>query len=802
MYIKLDKKLIVSAEKIDLATNTNTQTSLNEIKNLLENLPYLYSLFESISIQKLILQNNTIRFLYKDRVFYVDSDFITIDAQVKPWEDSIEFFIEYMKLKDYEIQLNGNLKIFLKNKTINFQGQFNTFNIDGNLNARLENNILYYRLSTGKFTTLKPFMDYLSNKINLDALIGDWIYKKIVASEYKLDNLEGKFNLETNEFYPNLMSGKAQAKNVVVKFDKNAPVVIADDINIKLKNNELLFDIKKASYEGKDVSNSDVYIDHLMSKGVGINIDIKADTMLDESIHKTLKAFDIDIPIVQTSGTTKTNVLLDIRFDPLDVKSYKGTFNLVDSNISISGVPMYSKKATVILDNNLVHVKNSNLKHNSLFDINTTGQFDINKGLYSSKNNINSLNINLGENEVINLKDFKTNATLELKKDEVDIDLKKLNTLLKFKENKNEFSIYKVDNLYNYSSIMQKLELNNANINIKTKDFTLFNIYANLQGVNLPLSKNGKKIKDIEVNITTDGKKFKLESLDKKIILEQKENLDIKIEDLDIEVDTTKINTQETLKDMNIIGINSNLIDSNTSRKLISDYFALNTIDGNITLNTYLINHKIFYNKTKSKLLIQAKNLNDIFVNSLLAKNSFKDGNFSLDINGSDHENFTGNFIAQDTTIKGISLYNNIIAFINTIPSLVTLKNPGFNENGYGVKNILIHFTRNDNILSFDKILLDGDSTDVIGSGTADLSTNNLNLHLQIEVLKSLSSVVQKIPVVGYIFLGDDGKIFTQIDVKGTLDKPEITTNVLKDTAISPYNIIKRTIQSPIQIFK
>jgi len=57
-------------------------------------------------------------------------------------------------------------------------------------------------------------------------------------------------------------------------------------------------------------------------------------------------------------------------------------------------------------------------------------------------------------------------------------------------------------------------------------------------------------------------------------------------------------------------------------------------------------------------------------------------------------------------------------------------------------------------------------------------------------------------PVLNYIILGKDGKLHTTVDIKGTIDKPQVTTNILSNTAASPLGILKRTIETPFKPFQ
>lgn len=802
LYIKLDKKLIVSVDAIDIDIQSKKNSSLEELHDITNKLPYLYGFFKSITIHNLIYDNKVIHFLYKDEVFYVDSNFLTINARIRDWEDSIEVEIQQMTLKDFHLKLKGNLQAKLKEKLFDFRGNFTTFNINGGVELRVDNGKLFYRLNTKKFTTLKPFMDFLSKKVELEPLIADWIYKKIVADQYQLHNIEGKFDLNTFDFYPNLMKGKASAKNAIVKFDKNAPSALVNELDVILEKDQLIFDVKKAEYQGKDVTNTKVHIYNLMTIGAGIVVDINANTILDDSIHSVLHAFDIKVPITQTAGATEANVKIDIKFLPFGVESYSGYFKINDANITLSGLPMYSKSGYIELDNGMIYLKDVNLKYDTIFDVYTTGDLNLSNGFYKSDNQINSLHVNFDSLDLLHVEDVNSTATMQLQKDGTSIYIDNFKTNLEFLTNNNKITVEQLDLIYPYSKLMKDIGIQYGDLEIDTNNFANYAIKAKLKNMNLPLQKDGKQLKAVDLRITTDGKNLELISTDKKIKISKKEDLKLTIKDIDITFDSSKAEETVDFGKLTVVGINSNIIDTNSTLKIPSNRFVYELDGKNMTFNNKLFSQTIFMEQSDKALYVTSENLTDLFVNSVLGKNVFENGSFELHVDGNNTQHLDGTFTADNTTIKGMTFYNNLMAFIHTIPSLVTFKNPGFNDDGYEVDNALIDFRRDGDILTINEANIHGKSADIRASGTLNLKTDEIDITLQISVFKNLSSIVKSIPIVNYIVLGKDGKMYTHVNVKGTLSDPKIKTNVIQDTALSPIGIIKRTIETPFKIFK
>ena len=803
LYIKLDKKLILNIGTIDIDTQSKEESSLEEINRLITKLPYIHEFFKLISVQNIIFNNNTIHFLYKSDMFHIDSDFLTIDTHVKALKDStIELDIKRMILKDFEVEVKGILQANLKEELFNFKGDFSIFNIDGEAELRVYNRELFYRLNTQTFNTLEPFMDFIVTKVDIQPLAADWIYKRIVAKQYKLNNLEGKFNLDTLEFYPYLMRGGASVKNAVVKFDKKAPSALVSKLDIILKNNQLIFDTKKAEYQGKDITNTKIHIYNLMTKGSGIILDINADTMLDDSIHAILHAFNIEIPITQTSGTTTANVKLNIQFYPLGVIHHSGSFKVTDADINLVGVPMHSKTGFIELDNSMIYLKNVNLKYGNIFDIDTSGDFNLTTRIYKSSNKINSLHVGLDELTLLDIEDFNTTATMQTDDNRTTIYIDGLKTELKFLSNNNIISAEKLNLIYPHSPFMKDIGIKNGTLKIDTLDFQNYEIVANLKNLNLPLRENGNKVEELDLKIEINEEIVEAISSDKKIKFTNLGGKKLTIENIDIAFDFSKQQESADMDQMAFIGINSNIIDTNSTFKVLSHHFSY-LVDGeNSFFNSKFFSQNISLSRTKNRLSLEGQNLTSMFINTLFTKKIFDGGIFELHADGKNSRDLNGTFKINNSTIKGIIFYNNLMAFIQTIPSLITFQNPGFNEDGFKVTSGFVDFSKDKDTLIINRLKMKGESADVAGSGTINLKTKKLDINLQIGVLKNLTRIVDAIPIANYILLGEDGKMYTNIKVSGTLEDPKMKTYAIQDTFLTPLEIIKRALETPIKILQ
>ncbi len=801
LYIKLDKKLIVSANEIKIQRNSKSKTSINEIYKLTNYFRYLNPIFQSIALKNIKYNNEIVSLLYKDNIFYFHSKYLTIDAIISISKKIVDVNLKQMILKDYGIELNGKLALNLKNYIYDYDGKFSLLNIDGQLKAKMEKNRVYYKLQTSSFKSLEPIMKYLKSKVFIEPIARDWIYKKIKAKEYKLNYLNGMFDLKTGEFFPLLMNGSATAKDATVKFNPHVQAAHVKVIKAKLENNTLTLNLTKPTYEKKNIKINDIHIYNILTSKSGIVVNLSSNTLLDIYVHNILKAFKINLPIDQFSGHNKSNIILNVVFRPYSI-NIKGTFIIKNSNFKLGRVNLFTKYAKIRLDNYKVFLDNSNLSYKKLFDINTTGMFQTNKKTYNGKVDINSLLIKIKNSPILDI--YKLNnqsVSINFESNKSIFLLSDLATKLSFEKDQNRFEINDISKYKNYSYFIKDYNLSRGKLDILTKDFKNYKANLKLFNVQTPFIYKNKKIKNLDINILTNDDKIKAYTSDKKLQLFYDKKLVINIFDLNIMTNEIKSNKNKNLNmQVNGKGVNFKNLDFNST--ILSNHFTMN-IDKNSTkfISIYK-NSQIGYESNAKNFSFEASKLNSHFIDKAFNSNIFKDGSFEISAKGDNKEIFDGKFIIKNSTLKDFSLFNNIMATINTIPSLVLFKNPNFNENGFVIKNGTIVFRKINNIISFNQIKLHGFNTDIFGSGYINMENKTINLDLEIRTLKDISNFMKNIPIVGYIMLGENKSISTNIEVSGPLKNPKIKTQILKDSLMSPLNIIKRTIESPLKIFQ
>lgn len=798
-YIKLDKKLIVSVQDVKIDKKENVKSSYEDVISYLDNIPLVNLLFESISIQKLHYKDNTIRLLFKEDVFYLDTKYVSLDSQIKKEGNEISLNISELFFKDYDTVLKGLLTLNFRKDEHTFKGTYEIKNLKGNLSLHVKNSLLSYELNVQKTSSIDSFMDFLNTKVKLEPEVSNWIYKYVRAKSYEIKYLKGQINLKTYNYYPKLIQAKGLVKDANITFHKDVPNASAREILLELKENKLNFALEGATYQKQTIEEPKVSIYNLLTSDTGIIIDINANTLLNTDIQKILHAYKIHIPLIQQSSTNKAHLMLNVDFIPSEIKEYQGEFDLQNSYAKFAGLDIFSKGGKIRMDNEVLTFQNVNMKYQNLFDITFSGILNTQTKHFDGDALIHSIDIDLKGTKLLHVKHFHTKVTFDIGEKDTTINLLDLNTSLTFNQKGGNFTLRDIKTLQKYSEVLKELDFTQATGTIQTEDYRHFNAEIAIKNFKTPLFyKNATPVRDFNLSIKTDTKNLSIQDSKTHLKLSYKNAFKISLNDYDIHTNFSS-EEQNLTKKISVYAKNSNIFDTNSSKKILSNSFKL-ILDKNMTRfeNDYK-KRKLFYEKKPNSIYIQAQKLPFDFVNALLGTHTLSKGEITFYSSGTNFKDLTGTIFVENTTIKDLKFFNNLMAFINTIPSLITFKSPKFNEDGYEIQAGFINFTRKDNKIIFKDIKLKGYSADIAGKGTLDLNSSKIDMDLQISTLKDVSSIINKIPLLNNIVLGKGGKIYTDITVKGTLDKPDIKTHILEDTIFTPVNIIKRTLQLPFK---
>lgn len=194
------------------------------------------------------------------------------------------------------------------------------------------------------------------------------------------------------------------------------------------------------------------------------------------------------------------------------------------------------------------------------------------------------------------------------------------------------------------------------------------------------------------------------------------------------------------------------------------------------------------------RFYVDGEGFNETFMKRLFSVGDISGGSFSFQGHGKT-DRFEGVMRVENAVLRDYKVLNNVLAFVNTVPSLATFSLPNYHSEGLPLKEGYAHIAYDRGIINVDNFTLDSPEMKISGEGRADVNTRTLSGKMTLKT--DLGSTLGKVPMVGYILFGDDGSIATTLNLSGSLDDPKVETAIAKEIVTAPFNILKRTVIYP-----
>jgi len=670
--------------------------------------------------------------------------------------------------------------------------------------------------ATGKFYTKKANFDYLGLNIdiedtliklnNYDVAIPQMKahYKNIananVTVRYNTKQATGKINFIfdkihiNNQQYLNTKNRKFHATYVI---SPNGDIINAEKSIWNLNNFEITFDPLKLPF---DLKNLEVTIPttYFSVKGIADGfITAKANIKdLTTNIKADLLHFKYtDIKLEQS------NTPLDIQYNKkLSIKSKRDIF------FSISGSPY--KINNLNLEFN---TKNITLKNTKLYVSNyITTQIQANYHIKDKR-----ADILLHNTTLINPKNKKRlyykknlNIILQHNNKNIKISSKELNADFLLLDDRWILKLNSLSAIARNSDFLRKYNLNDGKIKLYKKNEDKYtNFLAEINYKYKILTDLNKPIEYYKITGYITKKQVINATVNKNLTLKIADNININLQDSGISSEELLkfikfLSTVNTNKDKNTNNLKFTAINSyiylGHNRYVLADTMSLQYYKNIVTAQLQYQTGTAGFKFKDRKFHLYGQNFNDNFMEKLFTLSKFKGGSLDFSING-DFSDYEGTFFIKNTVIQDYIILNNVLAFINTVPSLATFSLPGYTKNGLLINNAYMKFHLKDHIFDISDIYIGSKEIKIFGQGKASVKYNNIDitLGLKTDIAKNLS----KIPVVGYLIF--DGKtLSTTLKITGKLTDPKVQTMLARDVVAAPLNIIQRTLTLPYHLLK
>lgn len=234
-------------------------------------------------------------------------------------------------------------------------------------------------------------------------------------------------------------------------------------------------------------------------------------------------------------------------------------------------------------------------------------------------------------------------------------------------------------------------------------------------------------------------------------------------------------------------------------RKLLADKITLEYRDGKGTLLLLHGEGTISLDSEGKSFSLTGKKLNDVFMNGLFPGSEFHGGRMSVVAKGASWDDFTAIVKIRNTVLKDFKTLNNILAMINTIPALVTFGLPSYSTTGLDVDRIVAGIKMSDGVATFETLGLDSSEMTIRGTGWIDVKKQILDMDWNL--ITAAKKNVSKIPLMGYILVGEKKQPSIAVKLSGGLFDPKVEYSAFEEVASLPFQILYRTLALPAHLF-
>ncbi len=847
LYIKLDKKLTLKAKRVILPT-AKASPSFQSVDKTFDQINYLLTFFDTIALDEVRFSNNRIAIGYADQRLHITTKAYEIVGGLHRNKRIISAHIDSLHLVQHDINITGDLHYDIKKEKLSTSGHFRGFGIDGGFEASKRGEEIVFALHTKQFENLRRVIDLFST---LSPAVRSWIVDRIEAKHYTLQTFSGRGKLDkAGAFHLDTQSlqGEALLEQVKIHFQEGLDPIVAKKLHIHYHEGGLYFGLDAPIYKRIDLAGSTIAIPGLTKGQAHLQLDLKLKAPVDSEVEKILQSYHIDLPIRHTGHYAK--VVLKINL-PLKKRTQakRGKVKVFVHVDLEKGVARYGR-ILLPIEKGWVAYDTTQADPLEIHATLTQGDLKIGKvilpllsgKLHYTHNKIALHQVHLKEPWIDAIVDgsvdpFAKKAKLSAMIKALEIGTKKryvalykkrvpllldyrngvvidIPTLdLQIKGEKQGVTIYakRLERLKSYIKVLP-FDIEGGRLKVRIGKHQTYDLAGELKSRSgFFYEKRGACLSRIPFDVHITPKGVVVEAFAKRLrYVVDRHRIDIR----GLHVDLKKLlqlyrspkrkhatQKRNTLLPKKLIIIGKNSTIRYGKYRLVTDSYDVTlTSDGSIEAIGSTDGNIVKFSKRGAHFALEALRVTDRLLHPLIHFRGLQGGRYSISLKGNPDTQMQGHIIVEGGVLKDFKAYNNALAFLNTIPALATLQDPGFSNDGFKIEAGVIDYHHRGDKVWLDSIYIKGGSATIAGTGSIDLKRERLDVSLAIRTARELGKIVGNLPLLGYIIMGKDKSLTLGLKVKGTISHPKVETSALKGILFLPLEILKRTLESPAHI--
>lgn len=864
LYLKIDKKLILEADELILPADTAPAEPGRIVKQLRRGFLALYFI-ERIHIKQIQTPKGPVGIHYKKGLFTVTHERGEAVAQLGWMDPGIAFELKTLTYADANLTaegrgffnpltgwffadagyassaLSGSLNVWgdtqsaslrfgrnrfsaggieggfhgtaeidLKTNEWRFEGDIQALSIEGELHLVSQGGKTRASLLNATAKTLGPLAEFLP----IGEAYRPWVYGFITAEHYEAKEFSLDIDLLGGGALYDTIYLDAFALGGSIRFHPDLEAADAPRIEVSIANDALHIFTREGTFSTQP---ADAYfnIEHLSSNQTRMmTLQINTPALFDESIRTLLATYGASVEVDQSSGENDTffELTADLSTHGHGVSTYaSGTAR--NAETVLYGIPLYMDELSLEVKGDQIAIRDANLTLPDLGTLNASGTIDAAGRHFDLQAQVG--HITLLDGLAVDMTGAQTTVWGEWDAVSFTMGLPGFGTAVHAENDQIILTVSDLSLLKPHVPLMDLLGLTGGDLKLThaqgrtTADF-------NIQFNNPVLFTGNTPVTQTRGRLERENGSFLLSLLEGRVLIEKDANLIRgKINRLEVDAGVIEAFVKQH-KNRFAFGSPKPGSDAETryfifgnqtairyrNQRLGTEWFSLHIdgdrLDGQIKQG----NSALAISRNKSDVTLRGEKIGTAWVKDLTGMN-MTGGTWDLTAYANlNNEDLYGVIRINKATFKEARLLTNVIALINTLPSLVQFRTPGFTAEGFTIERGVVEFYYASDTLFLNAIRLIGTNTDIIGQGSINLKSGEVNIYASIQSVKAASSLIGRIPILGYLLLGDDKAISNVLHITGTLDKPEVKSEVAQEIVFYPLNVIARTLTLPLKLFE
>lgn len=797
LFLQIDRGLIIHIDRLAI-TASNAPARDTDLEGIIALIKKWGRLIQEIDINRLSYRNHTLAVLYRDRNFRIRGDVFILEAQ--PAYDGGTFFIDIKRLeiKPFKTILAGKASYSRLKNRFHFSGMFTSSWGKGEMVLEEVGDQVAVHIQTDKFTDLTGLLQ----QFPLDEDVVRWISENISAQTYQINELNLQFSLSNPlQIGPENIRGSATADSVTVQFNPDLPPVHSDVIRITFQDDRLFFALDKPVYDGKSLEGSTVYIDNIIQPDSVLAINIMTQSRLDSVVLHLLEAYDISLPFRQLTGDTMAEINLLFDLPEFKLKT-TGTFVTNSGSWSWADIPFQTDGASVRLKDNNIEIREAEISYGDILRTRLKGQIDTSMRRAGLVSEIERLNLIARTATVLKAEQMRLPLEIDYGGDAILIKLEEINTFVTLTGEAKTIDINNLASVEPLVPLLRNIKFTQGNFHLALNDFSHLEFRGELEIPGSILSSGGEPVTRFAFSGIRKPEQTEISVNNDRILINISDQVKINLKDYLATIDFDRMSKEEKkpLLPLPLMVTGPHTLLQVKDLQVPTRDFIFKAAGEETVLNAELEKGSFRFKKNGETVHFTGKGLDARLAEKFIHFTDLSEGLVNISVDG-DSEGYNGYLEFSNVVIREYLLMNNILAFLNSIPALATLSEPGFDHDGYRVREGIVLYDLQDKLLIIRQLRTEGTTVNCEAQGWIDFANRTLRLNMELITLKDYSKIINMLPWAGYAFLGEDGSLSTSLKIDGSLDDPTITTYLTEDIIMTPVNVIRRTIEWPFRIF-